>query len=126
LRRREKMGLRGRLKRLESTARDELASFELRDGSRYYYDPTSAVLFSHWFACAGAGNPSNWPSPPEIVRRLTEARDVRAALEEVMGDGDDYLTYDAEVLINERRLEPRSLVAGRDVYDQEVEDLSEP
>ena len=34
--------------------------------------------------------------------------------------------YDPEALVMERRLEPVSLVAGRDPYDQEVEDLSEP
>jgi hypothetical protein len=30
------------------------------------------------------------------------------------------------VLVREREIRPRSLVAGRDVYDQYVEDLSEP
>ncbi len=120
------MGLKGWLTKLERAARGELVSFELRDGSRYYYDPATPDLFMHWYDCACAGNPPNWPEPPEVVRKLTEAKDVRAALAEVMGDGDDYLTYDTEVLINERRPEPRSLVAGRDVHDQDVEDLSEP
>jgi hypothetical protein len=119
------MGLRGRLRRIERTSRDELTSFELRDGSRYYYNPTSATLFMHWYDCIGAGNPDSWPEPPEVVRKLTEAKDPRAALAQVMGDGDDYLTYDPEILINERRLEPRPLVADRDVYDQEIPDLSE-
>jgi hypothetical protein len=119
------MGLKGWIKRLERDARGEVASFELVDGSRYYFDAASPTLFMHWYDCVGAGNPSDWPSPPEIVRKLTEAKDVRAALEEVMGDGADYLPYDPAVLISERRLEPRSLIAGRDVNDQEVSDLSE-
>jgi hypothetical protein len=42
-----------------------------------------------------------------------------------LGDGDDYLTFEPEILINERRLVPRPLVADRDVYDQDVDDLSE-
>ncbi len=120
------MGLKGWLKKLERAAREELVSFELRDGSRYYYDPGSPDLFMHWYDCACAGNPADWPEPPEIVRKLCEAKDVRAALEEVRGGGSsDFFPYDPEVLMRERRLEPRSLVVGRDPYDQEVEDLSE-
>ncbi len=38
------MALRGWLKRLEHAARDDLESFELLDGSRYYFDPTSPDL----------------------------------------------------------------------------------
>ncbi len=38
----------------------------------------------------------------------------------------EWLPYDREALLRERVIRPRSLVAGRDVYDQEVEDLSEP
>jgi hypothetical protein len=119
------MGLRSWLRKLERVSREELASFELLDGSLYFYDPATPELFMHWYDCIGAGNPDSWPAPPEVVRKLTEAKDPRAALAEVMGDGDDYLTYEPEILINERRLEPRSLIAGRDPYAQEVEDLSE-
>ena len=104
----------------------ELAIFERRDGSRYYYDPGSPDLFMRWYDCVCAGNPPDWPEPPEIARKLREAKDVRAALEEVRGGGSsDFFPYDPEVLIRERRLEPRSLVAGRDPYDQAVEDPSE-
>jgi hypothetical protein len=125
------VSLRAWLKRLERGARGEMGSFELLDGSRYYFDPLSGELFLHWCDCIRAGNPPDWPEPPEVVRKLCEARDVRRALEEltdpgVVGtSGFTCLVYDAETLINERRLEPRSLVAGRDAYDQAVEDLSE-
>jgi hypothetical protein len=119
------VGLKDDLKRLKQASRDDLVSFELRDGSRYYY-VQGGELFMHWYECIGAGNPENWPEPPEVVRKLTEAKDPRAALAEVMGGGDDYLTFEPEILINERRLEPRSLVADRDVHGQDVEDLSEP
>jgi hypothetical protein len=122
------MGLRGRLKKLERSAVGELGSFELRDGSRYFFDrlQTYVAVFLHWSECGLAGNPPDWPEPPEVLRRLCEAKDVRAALEEVpLGGTDDFLPYDREILINERTLEPRSLVAGRDPYDQAVEDLSE-
>ena len=120
------MCLRGWLKRLERGARGDLASFELLDGSRYYFDAASWETFLHWSACIRAGNPPNWPEPPEVLHKLCEAKDVERALELVKGEGQYLLIpYDPEVLINERRLEPRSLVTGRDVYDQELEDLSE-
>ena len=44
---------------------------------------------------------------------------------EAVASKDEFLPYDRDLLITERRLEPRSLVAGRDLYDQVVEDLSE-
>ena len=121
------MGLRGWIKRLERDARGGLGSFELLDGSRCYFDPLSGELFLHWCDCIRAGNPLDWPEPPEIVRKLCEAKDVRRALDEVVEGGGAFSTfvYDTEVLINERRLEPRSLVAGRGAHDQDVEDLSE-
>jgi hypothetical protein len=122
------MGLRGWLKRLEREARGEMVSFELLDGRRYYHDPTAGELFLHFYECATGGNPDTWPEAPEVIRKVTEARDPQAALESVSLPGSyfDIFPYDPEVLVRERRIVPRSLVAGRDVYDQEVEDLSEP
>jgi hypothetical protein len=122
------MGLRGWVKRLEHAARGELESFELLDGSRYYHNPQSAELFLHWAECLRAGNPDKWPEPPEAVRKVTEAKDTRAALESIMGGGSwGTFPYDLEALASERDIRPRSLVAGRSVYDQETEeeDLSE-
>jgi hypothetical protein len=127
--------VRSWLKRLEHAARGDLESFELLDGSRYYFDPTSPDLFMHWIECGRAGNARNWPEPPEVVRKLTEAKDVAQAIEKVRGEGWNCLVYDEEILINERRLEPRPLVTKRDPhsgewtpvdpYEQAVEDLSE-
>jgi hypothetical protein len=120
------MGLRGWLKRLEHTARGELESFELLDGSRYYHNPQSARLFLHWAECLRAGNPDKWPEPPDAVRKVTEAKDPRAALESISGGGTwGTFPYDLEALVTERVIRPRSLVAGRDVYDQDTEDLSD-
>jgi hypothetical protein len=128
--------LRSWIKRLERDARGNLASFELLDGSRYYFDPTSAVLFLHWCQCIRAGSAHNWPEPPEVMRKMCEAKDVSRALEEVSGGGTwELLVYDAEILVNERRLEPRGLVTRydldtgehhvRDPYEDYREDLSE-
>ena len=125
------MGLRNWLRKLERAASGDLESFELLDGSRYYFDAAGPTLFMHCHDCIGAGNPTDWPEPPEVLLKLCEAKDVRVAFEAVMGGStdsftyDDIFPYDPETLVNERRLEPRSLIAGRDVHDQEVEDLSE-
>jgi hypothetical protein len=114
------------LARLEQAARGELESFELLDGSRYYHNPQSPELFLHGTECLTAGNPGKWPEPPESVRKVTEAKDPRAALESIRGGGSwDILPYDLEALVRERDIRPRSLIAGRGVYDQETEDLSE-
>jgi hypothetical protein len=121
------MALRSWLKRIEYAARGNLASFELLDGSRYYHNPQSSELFLHGTECLTVGNPDKWPEPPEAVRKVTEAKDPRAAPESIIGGGTwGTFPYDLEALVTEREIRPRSLVAGRDVYDQEGEDLSEP
>lgn len=86
-------------------------------------------------ACAKAGNARRWPEPPEVVRKLTEAKDVARAIDKVRGGGWNALVYDEESLITERRLKPRPLVSrydpkvGKhvpvDPYEYEAEDLSE-
>jgi hypothetical protein len=128
--------VRSRIKRLEREARGNLASFELLDGSRYYFNPTSPDLFLHWYGCATAGSAHSWPEPPEILRKLTQAKDLERAAEQVRGEGScDFLPYDIEVLISERRLEPRPLMSRYnpttaehellDPYEHHLEDLSE-
>jgi hypothetical protein len=131
------VGLRDKMRRVEQAVRGKLGSFMLEDGSRYYFDPTSAELFLHWCACIRAGSAHNWPPPPEVMRKLCEAKNIEEALEQVRGEGSfSTFVYDPEVLINERRLEARGLVTRRDPetgewhvgdpYDEgPAEDLSE-
>jgi hypothetical protein len=120
------MPLRSWVKRLEHAARGDLGSFVLMDGSRYYFDPQSGECFLHWCACLTAGNPDKWPEPPETIKALTRARDRAGAFEQVCGGTFGTFPYEREALVERGELVPRSLVAGRDVHDQEVEDLSEP
>lgn len=109
------MGLRRKLKQLEQAARGRLGSFELASGETYYYRagfPLAGRLYLHHLEClkAGAGE---WPEPPEVYRKLTEARDPAAALKQITGDGPHSLfPYDEEALVRERRLVPRALVVG--------------
>jgi hypothetical protein len=128
--------IRGWVKRLERASREDLESFELLDGGRYYFDPASPELFMHWYECGKAGSVHNWPEPPEVMRQLTQAKDAERAIELVRGEGSwDFFVYDIEVLISERTLEPRGLVSRYDPvrgehvvlgpYDYEPEDLSE-
>ena len=128
--------IRGWVKRLEHAARQDLASFDLLDGSRYYFDPASPELFMHWYDCAKVGSAHHWPDPPEVLRKLAQAKDVERAIELVRGGGSwDFFVYNIEILVAERSLKPRGLVsrydsvAGEhrilDPYDYKPEDLSE-
>jgi hypothetical protein len=108
--------VRSKLRRLENAARRHLGSFELLDGSHYYVEPTSAERFLHWCECLRADSAHYWPEPPETYKKLCEAKDPERALDEIGGGGSfGTFPYDPEVLINERRLEPRGLVTRYDL-----------
>jgi hypothetical protein len=117
------MGLRGWIKRLERRALGDLESFELLDGSTYYYDrlQTYKELFLH--ACDLQLGKGEWPEPPEVYCKMCEARDVAEVLERLKPENPEGAfvnlaeLYDTDVLVNERRL-----VA---LYHAPVEDLSE-
>ena len=119
------MTLRRQLKRLLRDARDDLKSFVLMDGSRYYYDPISGECYLHSMDCLRAqadGKP--FPEPPETLKALTRARDRDAALKQVYGGTFDIFPYDKQILVERGELVPRSLVAGRELGES-LEDLSE-
>ena len=59
------MPLRGWIKRLERASREDLASFELLDGSRYYFDPTSPIFFMK-LSCVQLAIPT---VPPDLTTR---------------------------------------------------------
>jgi hypothetical protein len=118
------MGLKDRARRLEQEARSALASFELIDGSVHYFT-TGGELYLFCYDCIGK-SPDEWPTPPTMLLKVLEARDPAAALQEVGSKAvGDIFPYDREVLINERRLEPRAIVEGEDPYEQVIEDLCE-
>jgi len=116
--------MRSWIRRLEREARGHLESFELLDGSTYYYDrlETYKELFLH--ACdVQLGDADKWPEPPEVYRKMCEAKDSAAVLERFKPDNpqsafvDPTEVYDTQALVNERRLVP--------LYHPPVEDLSE-
>jgi hypothetical protein len=67
------MSLRGAIERLERRAREDLESFELLDGSTYYYDrlETYKELFLHAYDVQ-LGDADKCPEPPEIYRKMRE------------------------------------------------------
>jgi len=121
------VGLRDELRRVRASLHDELASFDLADGSRFWYDPyaVGAELFVHGCACLRAGAPENRPPPPEILLALAEARDRRAAFAAV-APNPALFPYEREAFVERGELVHRSLVAGRDADESAPSDLSEP
>ena len=121
------MGLRGWVKRLERGARSNLASFQLEDGSRFYYDPASGERFLHSMDClrAQGEGKATFPEPPESVRALLKAKDRAAALSQLYPTGTfDVFPYDPEAIVERGELVPRSMVVGRELGEP-LEDLSE-
>ena len=98
------------IKRLERGARGEVESFELRDGSRYWFGPLEVAkeLFLHGIECGRAGSLEEWPEPPEGYPKICEAKDPTAVLEGfVPSDKEAWFIefpYDRHALISERRL----------------------
>jgi len=120
------MGLRGKLRRLERDARGNLDSFQLEDGSRFYFDPASCEVFLHNSACleAQSGGKTTFPEPPPVVKAIARARDRAAALNKVFEGGFMVMPYDTEALIERGEFVPVSMVVGRELGEV-AEDLSE-
>ena len=119
--------MRAKLRRLEAAARGNLESFELIDGSRYWYDRTSGERFLHSLAClrAQGEGKTSFPERPETVRALLMAKDRAAALAQLYGSGTfDNFPYDKEAIVERGVLEPRSMVAGKELGEPQP-DLSE-
>jgi hypothetical protein len=118
------MGLRGKLRRLERDAREELESFELLDGSTYYYDrlETYKELFLHAYDVQ-LGDADKWPEPPEVYRKMCEAKDPAAVLERFIPDDPQRAfanpaeLYDTDAVVNERRLVPISYEPPEDLSE---------
>jgi hypothetical protein len=124
------MGLKGKLDKLQKAMRGRLASFELADGTRYYYDPQEAysdafLFFSNSLRSDHTGEPR--PEPPEVLLAVAGARDREDALSRALGGFAHILPVDREALISRGTFKPRSLVQGVELEDLGgLEDLSEP
>jgi hypothetical protein len=106
--------LRSRVRQLEKTMRNDLDYFTLADGSRHWFDPQEEIgsMFDFGAGCLKADyNREPRPAPPEILLAVTRAKDRRAALDRLYIG---FLPIDADVLIEEGKLVPRSLIAGEE------------
>lgn len=121
------MGLRNWVQRLERGASEGLESFELQGGSTYYFDrlETYKELFLHAYDLQ-LGMGDKWPEPPEVFRKICEAKDPAAVLKRFKPENpqrafvDPTALYDADVLVHEQRLVPLASLV------EPVQDLSEP
>ncbi len=120
------MGFRDKMRRFEQAARGHLESFELEDGSRYWYDPMSPERFLHSMECLGAQGEgkTTFPEPPPVVKAIARAKNRAAAIEKVFDGTFSVVPYDTEALVNRGEFVPRSMVAGREL-EEPAEDLSE-
>jgi hypothetical protein len=101
------VGLRGKLRRLERGAREDLASFILEDGS-CYNNPESGECFLHGCGCIRAGYEGEpFPEPPQTIKALTRARNKPAALDTACGGGFDLFPYEREALLRDYILDTR-------------------
>src|ERR671911_2453016 len=109
------MGLRGWMKRLEGSAREDLESFELLDGTIHYYDrlATDKELFLYAYDVQ-LGDADKWPEAklPELFSKICQARDPAEVLEQLRPEDPQRAfvnpteLFDTDVLVNERRLVP--------------------
>jgi hypothetical protein len=105
------MTLKGHLKRIERALRGTLDGFVLEDGTRYYFDPTETYkeMFLHAYDLQ-LGDAEKWPEPPEVYRKIAEAKDPAAVLERFRPENpqsalfDPAALFDTDALVNERRL----------------------
>jgi hypothetical protein len=113
--------MRSWIRRLERHASEELESFELLDGSTYYYDrlETYKELFLH-ASDVQLGDADKWPEPPEVYCRMCEAKDPAAVLERFKPEDPERAfvnlaeLYDTDVLVRERRLVPLTHAPSED------------
>jgi hypothetical protein len=115
------MGLRSWVKRLERGAHEDMESFELLGGGRYYYDRDEAyaafIVYSYHLGCGEE------PEVPEVYRRLEKAADIPAALAQLQPERPDLAPYTLEGLFDiDWLLERRELVPR---VQELPEDLSE-
>jgi hypothetical protein len=123
------MGLKAKLGKLQRAMLGKLDSFELADGTRFFYAPQEAfaqafMFFSDSMKADHDGEPR--PDPPEILRAVAGARDREDALSRALGGFSHLLPVDKDALVERGEFVPRSLVAGVEYEDLgALEDLSE-
>ena len=120
--------LRNLLRRLEKSAEGQADSFELADGTRFWYDPSEVFIevFAHGSESLKADyRDEDRPEPPEILQALTKAKVRESAVWKLYPKGSSpFLVYDVDILVERGELVPRSMLAGCDDYWESRKRLS--
>ncbi len=121
------MALRDKLRKLEKNMRGTMGSFELADGTRFFFDRQESFknvfqFFSDSMTADHRCEPR--PDPPHILQAVAGARDRADALSRAMSGYSHLLPIDRDALLSRGEFVPRSLVAGRELGEP-LEDLSE-
>jgi hypothetical protein len=115
------MATRDRLRRLQKAMHGNIDSFELADGSRYWFDPAGACkeLFGYWSASLRAVHREEpRPNPPEILKAVAGAADRERAFRQAYSQAPTlWCPLDTETLILRGELVPHSLMPGRDAEE---------
>ncbi len=85
-----------------------MGSFELEDGSLYYYDAGEVYkeAFLHGMDCLKADSFEDRPEPPEVYRKMCEARDPAAVLERLTSTPPVDFPSEVDAFLNERYQAP--------------------
>ena len=122
------MALRDRLRKLEKSMQGKLSSFDLADGTRYFFEPMQAhkAAFGYWSDSLRADyRREPRPEPPDILQAVAGARDRGDALDAVEA-GYSFLPVDREALVKRGEFLSRPLVAAEEDEDLDPgQDLSE-
>jgi hypothetical protein len=119
--------LRTLVAKLRRDAKGAFDSFTLKDGSTYRYDrmETHAEIFQYGHdVLLGDASEAKWPEPPEIFRKMCEARDPAAVLEHLRPENPQHAfvdpanLFDTDALVKERRLVPITYEPPEDLSSQ--------
>jgi hypothetical protein len=112
------MAIRGKLKRLEKALEGTLGSFELADGTTFYFNHQAVVdVMFRWFYASlrAVYEGEARPSPPEFVRAVANAKDRRRAYDVVSPGGAAFMILDEEALIERGEIVPRRISPSEDL-----------
>ena len=113
---------RSTIRRLQQALRGSLESFELLDGSTYYYDPAEA--YKELFLCAYGLQLGQVGEPPELFQKLIQAKDPAGVLKRLEPESPAHAfvnvaeMYDRDALVQQRRLVPNVVPQPEDLSER--------
>jgi hypothetical protein len=127
------VGIQDKLTQLAKATEGALEHFQLESGELFWFgrEETSIQLFLWGCDCACADTVEERPEPPPVIEALVQAKDRRSALHKVYPSMATehpatfvMVPFDIDAFLERGELVHRSLVAGRELDDEPVDDLS--